>query len=305
MVTPAGAPRAYDACGTADPESAAVRSMILVSRCTNMAAPRVLILRAPGTNCDVETQYAFELAGAVTQRVHIHQVLQQPQVLDRFQVLCIPGGFSYGDDIAAGRILASRIEHHLADALQQFQQRDTLLLGICNGFHVMLKSGLLLPPQPDAQGHPCPVATLTWNDTGRFYAGWVRLRPYGQRCVFFRGIEQLELPVAHAEGKFVPRSAQVLQQLEGAGQLALRYAPRRTASASDDPAAPLPYPDNPNGSVGNVAGVCDATGRVCGLMPHPERYVAPTQHPQWTRWAKLPEHGAGLAVFRNAVAYFG
>jgi phosphoribosylformylglycinamidine synthase I len=292
--------------GGAD-DHAADRMHASTFRCdyTTMAAPRVLILRAPGTNCDVETQYAFELAGAVTQRVHINLLLREPRRLEEFQVLCIPGGFSYGDDIAAGRILASRIEHHLTDALQHFQQRDTLLLGICNGFQVLLKSGLLLPPQHDEHGSPLPVATLTWNDTGRFYNGWVRLRPQGGRCVFFRGIEELELPVAHAEGKFVPRSVEILRHLEAAGQLALRYAPRRCAApAADDPAACLPFPDNPNGSVANVAGVCDATGRVCGLMPHPERYVDPTQHPQWTRRMQLPEHGDGLAVFRNAVAYF-
>jgi phosphoribosylformylglycinamidine synthase len=259
-----------------------------------MPPPRVLILRAPGTNCDEETAFAFEQAGAAAERVHINRLLESPGLARQFQILCIPGGFSYGDDVAAGRILANQIQHHLADALRQFHQEGKLILGICNGFQVLIKSGLLLEPDP-ALG---PPATLTWNDSGRYEDRWVRLGVEGSKCVFLRGIEELYLPVAHAEGKFVARDGESLKRLGRDGQLVLCY--RRLHGDED---GPVPYPDNPNGSMGNVAGVCDPTGRVFGLMPHPERHIDPTHHPRWTRGeGRLP--GDGLAVFRNAVEYF-
>ncbi len=256
-----------------------------------MARPRVLILRAPGTNCDVETAYAFELAGAVAQRLHINRLLENPGLLADFQVFCIPGGFSFGDDVAAGRILASLLQHHLAAELAEFKSRDKLILGICNGFQVLLKAGVLV--EPDAHG---PLATLTWNDSGRYEDRWVRLRVAAPGCVFLRGLESLYLPVAHAEGKFVTRDPAALGYLESAGRLVLRYC-------GPDPGQPAPYPHNPNGSWADTAGVCDATGRVLGLMPHPERHVHRTHHPRWTR-GEGSEPGDGLLVFRNAVEYF-
>ncbi len=258
-----------------------------------MLQPRVLILRAPGTNCDLETAYAFEMAGAKAQRVHINRLVDHPQWLAEFQMLCIPGGFSYGDDVAAGRILAIQIEHHLAEQLAEFKARDKLILGICNGFQVLIKSGVLLTRDP-VEG---PPATLTWNDSGRYEDRWVRLRVRGSKSVFLRGIESMELPVAHAEGKFVTRDAAVLEHLEAAGQLVLRYG------GSRDSVGPTPYPENPNGSMADTAGVCDPTGRVLGLMPHPERYLAATPHPRWTR-GEGHDPGDGWQVFRNAVEYF-
>lgn len=254
-------------------------------------APRVLILRAPGTNCDEETAHAFALAGGTPERWHVNRLLEQPQRLADFQVLCIPGGFCYGDDIAAGRILGNQIRHHLADPLQAFRDSGKLVLGICNGFQVLLKTELLLAG--DAAG---PIATLAANDSGRFEDRWVRLVATGGKCVFLNDVTELELPVAHGEGKFVPRDERVLESLRRAGQLVLRYAGR-----SAKPQAV--YPDNPNGAIDDVAGVCDATGRVFGLMPHPERFVDPTQHPTWTRGPQR-EVGAGLRIFQNAVRYF-
>ena len=254
---------------------------------------RALILRAPGANCDLESAFAFERAGAAAERVHVNRLLEQPRLLENFQILCLPGGFSYGDDLGAGRILGSQIQHHLFDALAKFKAAGKLVLGICNGFQILVKSGILLDDAADPRG---PAATLTGNDSGKFEDRWVRLQTSGQRCVFFAGCDSLYLPVAHAEGKFVPRDAAVLTALESAGQLVLRYVGANgNGSAS--------YPDNPNGSVGAVACVCDPTGRVCGLMPHPERHIDPTQHPRWTR-GPLPPEGDGLAVFRNAVRYF-
>ncbi len=262
-----------------------------------MVQPRVLILRAPGTNCDGETAYAFERAGARTERLHVNRLLESPRRMADFQILCLPGGFSYGDDIAAGRILGNQIRHHLVDGLQQFKADGKLILGICNGFQILIKSGLLLPLDVDFTAG----ATLTWNESGKFEDRWVPLYTAGMKSIFFAGIDTMYLPVAHAEGKFVPRQGPVLQELDSGGQLVLRYGYRTATSPAASGATA--YPDNPNGSVSDVAGICDASGRVCGLMPHPERYVEVTQHPRWTR-GPLPDAGDGLRVFENAVHYF-
>lgn len=265
--------------------------------------PRALILRAPGTNCDVESAFAFQRAGAQAERLHINRLLEQPSLLAEFQILCLPGGFSYGDDLGAGRILGNQIRHHLFDWLHEFKAAGKLILGICNGFQILTKSGILLESTSPAAatGAPQilgPPATLTMNVSGKFEDRWVRLRVASNRCVFFAGIESMYLPVAHAEGRFVCRDAEVLSGLESNGQLMLKYA-----RLDGDADGAVPYPDNPNGAMADVAGVCDATGRVCGLMPHPERFIDPTQHPRWTRQPQLAE-GDGLQVFRNAVEYF-
>jgi len=251
--------------------------------------PNVLVLRAPGTNCDVETAYCFELAGAKTERVHINRLLEDPTLLDRFQILCFPGGFSFGDDVASGRILAATIHHHLSDTIRRFRDAQKLVLGICNGFQILIKSGILV-----AEDQGGLQATLTWNKCGVYTARWTRLVTDGDKCVFLHGVKELYLPVAHAEGRFAARSQAVLDELEKEGRLALRYVPE----------------DNPSDAVRDVAGVCDETGRVFGLMPHPERHIDATQHPRWTRLApetrpKNPETaGDGFVLFKNAVEYF-
>lgn len=260
-----------------------------------MPRPMVCVLRAPGTNCDVETAHAFELAGAAAQRIHVNRLRESPATLEAFQILCLPGGFSYGDDIAAGRILGNQLRHHLADALHRFHQRGGLILGICNGFQILMKSGLLLV---DDEGRS--QGSLSFNESGKYEDRWVQLRATGGPCVFFQGIERMYLPVAHAEGKFVCRNDQTLTALQRSGQLALCYAPLKSKAQANGHVA---YPDNPNGSQAAVAALCDPTGRICGLMPHPERHVDPTQHPQWTRHG-LAEVGDGLKVFQNAVGYF-
>jgi phosphoribosylformylglycinamidine synthase subunit PurQ / glutaminase len=248
-----------------------------------MSTPNVLILRAPGTNCDAETAFAFERAGAKTETLHINRLLENPSLFQRFQILCVPGGFSYGDDLGSGRILGNQMLHHLVDEMLRFKADGKLMLGICNGFQILMKSPVLLDADP-AKG---PAATLTLNDCGRYQDRWVRTEVHGNKCVFLNGIERMYLPMAHAEGKFVARDAETLRQLDAAGQLVLRYVAE----------------DNPNGAQAHVAGVCDSTGRVLGLMPHPERHIAPTQHPRWTRGEAGPE-GDGLKMFANAVAYF-
>lgn len=280
-----------------------------------MAEPRVLVLRAPGTNCDEETAYAFGLAGGRADRVHVNRLLDGSLRLADYQILCLPGGFSYGDDIAAGRILGTQLRHHLAGALAEFKAAGKLILGICNGFQILMRSGLLLDDEPPHG----PSATLTWNDSRHFEARWVTLRCERSKAIFFAGLDTLELPVAHAEGRFVVRDAGVLRRLEQEGRIVLRYHASNSGAAAEDPATDaehgprVPYPANPNGSHGDVAGICDATGRVCGLMPHPERFVDALQHPRWSRGSAgqsgavpsdAAQPGAGLAVFQNAVRYF-
>ncbi len=255
-----------------------------------MAQPRILILRAPGANCDRETEFAFERAGGRPERVHINRIREQPSLLERYQVLVIPGGFTYGDDVAAGKILASQLSHFLGDALRRFRDAEKLILGVCNGFQVLLKAGLLFPPDEDG-----PIATLTANDNGRFEDRWVYLQAHPGKCPFLDGYDRLHVPVAHGEGKFVCREPWFLKGLEQSGQIVLRYV--------DGNGRPGPFPVNPNGSAGDVAGLCDPTGRVLGLMPHPERHVLPTQHPRWTRLG-LAEEGDGFRLFRNAVRFF-
>jgi phosphoribosylformylglycinamidine synthase len=267
-----------------------------------MSKPRILILRAPGTNCDEETAHAFSLAGGAAERWHVNRVLEEPARLAEFQILCVPGGFSYGDDIAAGRILGSQMQNHLADALTEFRDAGKLILGICNGFQVLLKTNLFVPA--DARG---PLATLAFNDSGRFEARWVRLGADAGHCVFLQGIREMELPVAHAEGKFVVRDEAAMAWMQNSSQVVLRYMGQEAGDwglkLAPSPESQVPYPDNPNGAMGNVAGICDATGRVFGLMPHPERFVDPTQHPRWTR-EPLGAAGDGLRLFQNAVRYF-
>jgi len=261
-----------------------------------MATPRVLILRAPGSNCDQETAFAFEVAGAKAEVVHLNRLLEKPALAADYQILSIPGGFSYGDDIAAGRIFGNQIRHHLRDTLQEFRAAGKLILGICNGFQILIKSGILLPDRADE-----PQATLTLNDSGKFEDRWIWLRTTSQKCVFLQGIERMYLPIAHAEGKFIARDEATLDQLDAAGQLTLRYdqPPEGTTRTAE---GLLSYPVNPNGAQRDVAGLCDDTGRVFGLMPHPERHIDPTHHPRWTREQR--ERGDGLAVFENAVRFF-
>lgn len=265
--------------------------------------PNVLILRAPGTNCDVETAYAFEKAGATTQRLHVNRLLENPGLFEQFQILCFPGGFSYGDDIASGRILANQIRLRLSDELKKFRDAGKLVLGICNGFQILVKTGLLFPVEDD------PAATLAWNNCQRFQDRWVELtKPANCENVFLRGVERMYIPMAHAEGRFVVRDVATLAKFEAAGQVALQYAPldfsKFATPAVADEKGILPFPDNPNGAVANIAGLGDETGRVLGLMPHPERHIDATQHPRWTRRSEQPAEGEGMVMFRNAVEYF-
>jgi phosphoribosylformylglycinamidine synthase len=259
-----------------------------------MPEVRVLILRAPGANCDGEAQFAFEQAGARADRVHVNRLREHPALLHEYQVLCIPGGFTYGDDVAAGKILAVQLRSFFSDALQQFRDAGKLILGICNGFQVLLKAGLLVPPKEGSGGTGHVPATLAHNTHGRFEDRWVRLKATPGICPFLNGYDCFDVPIAHGEGRFVCEDDATFAALGASGQFVLRYV--------DAEGKPGPFPVNPNGSQGDVAGVRDSTGRVLGLMPHPERHVLPTQHPQWTRRG-LAAEGDGLRLFKNAVRY--
>lgn len=257
-----------------------------------MAVVRVMLLRAAGTNCDLEAQFAWEQAGAAVERVHIRDLLAHPAKLDEFQILTIPGGFSYGDDIAAGRIFAAQLEDGLDERIRAFVDRGRLVLGICNGFQVLVKAGLL----PFSKKQAARVCTITHNDPPGFQDRWITLRADRDRCAFLEAGRLYEMPIAHGEGRVLFADAAVQKQVADGGHAALRYAPPQPNSGH-----PPDSPANPNGSADDIAGLCDETGRILGLMPHPERFITATQHPLWTRRPPIDE-GDGMAIFRRAVA---
>jgi phosphoribosylformylglycinamidine synthase len=247
---------------------------------------KVLILRAPGINRDADAALACELAGAYPERIHVNRLIEGSIRLTDYAMLVIPGGFSYGDHLGAGRLLAVDLIHRLGDELERFVADGRPVIGICNGFQVLVKAGLL--PGPLRQP---PRVTLTTNESHQFECRWVQLEAVANsRCLFTRGIEHpLEVPVAHGEGRIAVRDEATLIELESNGLVALRYLGEG-------------YPANPNGSPHAIAGLCNAQGNVLGLMPHPENAVLPHQHPRWTREPTRHE-GDGLQIFRNAVRY--
>ena len=253
-------------------------------------SPKVLVLRTAGTNCDYETEYAFQLAGAETALIHINQLITGKAHLGDFHIIAIPGGFSYGDDIAAGILLANEAKHKLGNHLHACVGSGKLIIGICNGFQVLVRAGLL----PGLDSQISQQATLAMNTSAKFECRWVRLATQESPCVFTQGLKRhVYLPVAHAEGRFTTPD-HILNQIESDQQIVFRYV------ASDG--SPPGYPDNPNGSIFNIAGICDPTGRIFGMMPHPERFLSRFNHPRWTR-ENLSDEGDGFAIFQNAVAY--
>jgi phosphoribosylformylglycinamidine synthase subunit PurQ / glutaminase len=261
-----------------------------------MEQVKALVLRAAGVNCDVETQYTLQSAGAAAERIHINRLIENSGLLDDFQILVFPGGFSYGDDVAAGKILANQVVHHLTEPLHRFVEQGKLILGICNGFQVLIKTGLL----PDLDGKTTPdinnmPATLTDNDSGKYEDRWVYLQPGTTRCVFVDSNRRLYLPVAHGEGKIVAKDAGTLERIKAGGHVAFRYVDENGKSGA--------FPINPNGSTDNIAALTDSTGRVMGMMPHPERFVRWTQHPRWTRLKQKDGTPDGMTIFNNAVNY--
>jgi phosphoribosylformylglycinamidine synthase len=256
-----------------------------------MAAAKTLLLRTAGTNCDRETAHAFRRAGSEVTLLHLTEVLSAPRRILDYGILVFPGGFTYGDDLGAGTIFANRMRRDLLPVIVTHVERGGLVLGVCNGFQILVKCGLL--PALGGLG-VTGEATLTNNASNRFEDRWVWLEAASDRTPFVRKGERIRCPVAHAEGNFVPKDAATLDALESNGQVVFRYV-------GPDGAANPPYPSNPNGSVNAIAGVCDPSGRVLGLMPHPERHLEPTQYAAWTREG-LAAEGDGLAMFRRAVA---
>jgi len=259
---------------------------------------RALVITGFGLNCEAETSHAFTLAGAAPEPVHLNDLLDGRRSLDEFHVLAFIGGFSFGDHIASGRVLANRIKHRMAEPLQQFIADGKLVIGICNGFQTMVKLGIL----PGLDGdYVRQSVTLTWNDTGVFHDAWVHLAVEAESpCIFTRGIERMYLPVRHGEGKFVALDDATLARIEAEGLVACRYADPATGQPTQE------YPHNPNASVAAIAGICDPTGRIFGMMPHPEAHLFPWNHPQYARQAlagEAPAEGEGVALFRNAVDF--
>lgn len=262
---------------------------------TKSSKPKVIVLRTAGTNCDQEAVFAFESAGAKVDAVHINRIFGGAVKLKDYHIMVIPGGFTYGDDIESGRILANELRVHLADDIKKFIKDGKLIIGICNGFQVLVRAGIL--PGPLAKKKDFlfkQTATLTNNDGGRFQDRWIYLQVCGDN-IWTKGLEKtIYFPIAHAEGKFVPQNNTLLQQLKDNGQVAFRYcnAKGRVGGA-----------DNPNGSVDDIAGITDRTGRILGLMPHPERHFLFAHHPRWTRFQKKGKYGDGAQLFRNGVDY--
>jgi phosphoribosylformylglycinamidine synthase len=252
------------------------------------ARPSALILTAAGINCDRELVEAFELAGAEAVSVHLTRLLRDPDMIDDFDLVGLPGGFSYGDAVAAGRILATMLSGRIIDHLRAAIDRGVPMIAPCNGFQIAVQAELL--PGPWGDTPPRTEAALLENNGGRFVDRWVRVEYPQSRCVWTRGLQSegwaAVLPIAHGEGRFHAPD-ETMQRLDREGRIAVRYA----------------RDDDPNGSRGRVAGICDHTGLVLGLMPHPERYVRWTQHPAWTRLDEQSGETPGLQMFQAAVAH--
>ncbi len=253
---------------------------------------KVIVIRTAGTNCDYETVTAFKLCGAEVDLVHINRLLEKEINVMDYQILAIPGGFSYGDDVASGKILANEIQYRLMESISKYVAAKRLIIGICNGFQVLVKTGLL----PGIDGiDKKEYTTLFNNDSGKFEDRWVHLKSTSKKCVFTKGIKNLSyLPVAHGEGKFLTLDKKILDFIKNNDMVVFKYVNANGGRAV--------YPENPNGSVEAIAGICNPGGNILGMMPHPERFVNRYTHPRWTR-VTLPEEGDGLALFRNAVEF--
>lgn len=264
-----------------------------------MGEVRVLVFWGYGINCEQETAYAFKKVGASPEIVHFSEIFAGEKKISDYHILCFPGGFLDGDHLGSAQACSHRIRHlkvkgkiSLWEELIGFIQRGGLILGICNGFQLLVKTGLL----PGGKYLGTRKVTLTYNDSARFEDRWVYLKvPKNTRCIFLKGLEELYLPVRHGEGKFIAESIELLQELLQNGQIALQYI----HPESKEPT--MEYPFNPNGSQEAIAGLCDPTGRIFGLMPHPEAFNHFTNHPQWKR-LKYPKV-EGLLIFENAVTW--
>jgi phosphoribosylformylglycinamidine synthase I len=256
----------------------------------------ILIITGYGLNCEAESKYAWELAGANPELVHFSDLLAQPALLRQYAGLMFIGGFAYGDHMTSGHVFAARVRHRLSGELESFIAQGKLIMGICNGFQIIVKLGLL--PGLDGEYFTQKVSIIQ-NDCGTFQNFWVQLRfEADSPCVFTRGLEFMPLPVRHGEGKVFTLDHSLLQRLESKGCIPCRYADPSSGEATQK------FPYNPNGSLHAIAGLCDPSGRIFGMMPHPEAYLYPENYPQWDLQRErgtLPPQGLGLAFFLNAV----
>lgn len=257
-----------------------------------MTAPLALILFATGTNRDMDVAQALERCGARTEIVPLNRLRAGERRWEDYQMLVVPGGFSYADALGAGKLLALDLLSYFAEEVNQFVETGKPVIGICNGFQALVKAGIL----PSRSSDPAsPAATLTFNRGGHFECGWVTLAALSKKCIWTRDLsEPIYCPVAHGEGNFVLRDSASLRQCVDDDQVAVFYA------CPDGSPAQGEYPYNPNGSMGDIAGVCNPQGNVLGLMPHPENHIYPYQHPRWTRGER---GGSGLPLFASGVKY--
>jgi phosphoribosylformylglycinamidine synthase I len=274
-----------------------------------MPKPRVCVIRSDGTNCDRETKYAFELVGGDPHIVLLESlvtghdpVLERKESLSDYDILAIPGGFSYGDYVASGRVFVEYMKIGLGDQLMRFIEAKKPIIGICNGFQVLVKGGFLGGVEPVINGNLVQRASLTYNESYRFRDDWVKLsRPPGsdrKKCLWTKGIGMIDLPIAHGEGNFQAPD-EIIEELFRANQVVFLYS-------NEDGYPTMDFPNNPNGSKSSIAGICDSTGIIFGLMPHPERYHDPLNHPRVIAQrlnGTLPKRGLGLDIFRNGVEY--
>lgn len=252
--------------------------------------PNVLILKTDGTNCDEELAYAFKLAGGDPEIVHINELRTKNKKLSNYKIIGVPGGFSYGDDIVSGKIMAVELTSFFKEELQRFiDQKNTLIIGICNGFQILIRTGLL-PFRNIGEMN----ATLTNNDSGHFECRWIDLKTDEKtNCVFLKkNNEILSFQVAHGEGKFFC-DEKTLDKIEEKNLVAFRYVDKKGVPTQT-------YPENPNGSLNAIAGITDTTGRILGLMPHPERFIHTEQFPNWRREKRSPQ---GLPIFKSMISY--
>lgn len=249
---------------------------------------KALVLSGYGINCEAESKHCVEKVGGAADIIHINELIEKPVLLEEYNMLFIPGGFSFGDDLGSGKVFSNKLKFRLSDNLLDFVKSEKLVLGICNGFQVLVKMGLL--PEPDLQQR----VTISANDSGHFEDRWVALKANeNSPCIFTKGVKLMLLPVRHGEGKFIAKDEAILKSLVDNNQVVFQYVDEKGKLAG--------YPYNPNGSKLNIAGICDKTGRIFGMMPHPEAFNIVQNCPYWT--TGLIKEAQGLKIFENAVEW--